>query len=101
MTEVISSKTPASCLPILRLGGSKHRVEFRWWRTEPNAKLVLFVYEAGTDILIATVEVGDPVSCAQACYEIELQANGPMERGSTEFNRKVRSVRKALGFSIP
>ena len=78
-----------------------HRIEIHATGDAPNCKPVLKISCNGTEQVIAEVELYDFCGVAQALYESELMYNLGIQRGSRQFNSKVKQLRKALGYSYP
>ena len=67
----------------------------------PNSRAVLRVFKAGSDTLLATIELGGFCECAQMFYEGYLQHDLGLPRASDEFRRLLKRGRKGLGYSYP
>jgi hypothetical protein len=105
MSKMSDVLPPPQRIPrkVVHLGSPGQRVEFR---TEDvpgkGVQMVLKVYEGGTTDLIATVNIGDPCSAAQACYEYGYpEATLGLERGSRRYATLLRRARKGLGYTYP
>ena len=83
-------------------GGPGHRIEYRHTGTAPNATVLLRIFHAATDILLAEVDLGCPMGAAQACMErIEIPINLKAGPGTRRSQTLLTRVRKGLGYSYP
>ena len=60
-------------------GGPGHRIEYRHTGTAANATVLLRIFQASTDILLAEVDLGCPAGAAQRCRNAQERLRRPPE----------------------
>jgi hypothetical protein len=88
----------------IRCDRGGHRVELHSSDDPPGSrKPILRVYDCRQDDqpLVAEIELDDFCSAAQGLFELYLMDNLQQGRHTAYFKRRVKALRKALGYSYP
>lgn len=89
---------PAPAPPTYRCAVGNHILTHKG--QEPSATAVIKFID-GYEQVTAIIELGDFAAAAQALREKELEINYGLSRDSKEFAKRVKQIRKALGYSYP
>ncbi len=88
--------------PVRRFPYGKAVIEVHASDASPLSKRPLLkVFAAGSYSPVVELELSDFCGMAQTFFELELTENLGQSRDSAYFKRRVKALRKALGYSYP